>query len=123
LLNRAGVEIDTTLFPVLMLVGMHNKIGIVELANQLGRDHSTVSRQVGRLTSAKLIVSDISKVDKRSKEIKLSDEGKVIVAAVVKARRKLMSEVLADWNDRSLGELQSNLSKLADALDQTIITD
>ena len=46
ILTRAGVSLDTALFPLLVRVSMQRNLTIGELADQVGRDYSTVSRQI-----------------------------------------------------------------------------
>jgi len=113
LLNKAGVHLDTALLPIIVRVGVQKKLGIVELADQLGRDHSTVSRQVGKLQAVGLVISDNAKFDRRVREVKLSTEGRTILSKIVKARRALMREALSGWSDESLKELQRSLKKLS----------
>lgn len=116
LLNKAGVRLDTALLPIVVRVGVQKKLGIVELADQLGRDHSTVSRQVDKLQVDGLVISDSAKFDGRVREVKLSTEGKAILSKIVKARRALMREALSGWDDASVQELQRNLKKLSSSL-------
>lgn len=116
LLKKAGVTLDTALLPIVVRVGVQKKLGIVELADQLGRDHSTVSRQVDRLQAMGLVVTDSAKSDGRVREIRLSDEGKVALTKLTRARRALMREALAGWSDRELDALNSSLGHLANSL-------
>jgi DNA-binding MarR family transcriptional regulator len=118
LLNRAGVKLDTALFPIIVRVGVHEKTGIVKLANELGRDYTTVSRQVDKLEAAALIVSDTPDSDRRIREIRLTDQGKMIVEKIVEARWALMNEALLDWDDSDLSALKSSLDHLAKSLAQ-----
>lgn len=115
-LQKAGVELDPALFPIVVRVGVHKKIGVGELADQLGRDYSTVSRQVDKLETLHLVTSAASKADKRVREIQLSPPGKTLVAKIGKARRALMAEALANWDAASLAALQSSLQRLAQSL-------
>ncbi len=116
LLKRAGVELDTALFPIIMRVGLQQKIGLVELADQLGRDHSTVSRQVDKLEADSLVLSAAPAADRRVREIRLSDRGKAMAEKLVDARRILMSEALAGWAEEDLLELHDSLQRLARSL-------
>src|SRR5215467_12184501 len=50
LLQEAGVSLDRALFPLLVVIGRRDAVGIIELAGLVGRDHSTVSRQVATMT-------------------------------------------------------------------------
>lgn len=44
LLREAGVSIDWALFPLFVRIGAAGSLSVVELADQVGRDHSTISR-------------------------------------------------------------------------------
>lgn len=46
ILQAAGIQLEQMLFPLLVAVGRHGPVGVVELADHLGRDYTTVSRQV-----------------------------------------------------------------------------
>lgn len=46
ILQAAGVQLEQILFPLLVAVGRYGPVGVVELADHLGRDYTTVSRQV-----------------------------------------------------------------------------
>ena len=46
LIKAAGIPLDRALFPLLVSVERFGPIGIVELADRVGRDYTTVSRQI-----------------------------------------------------------------------------
>ncbi len=45
ILQAAGIQLEQMLFPLLVAVGRHGPVGVVELADHLGRDYTTVSRR------------------------------------------------------------------------------
>ena len=49
LIREAGITLDRALFPLLVGIQRFGPIGVVELADRAGRDHTTVSRQGGSL--------------------------------------------------------------------------
>ena len=55
LLKEAGVSLDRALFPLLVGIERYGPIGVVDLADKAGRDHTTISRQVTKLESLGLI--------------------------------------------------------------------
>ena len=55
MVREAGISLDRALFPLLVLVERLGPIGVVELADRVGRDYTTVSRQVAKLESLGLI--------------------------------------------------------------------
>ena len=55
LIKEAGIPLDRALFPLLVSVERFGPIGVVELADRVGRDYTTVSRQVAKLESLGLV--------------------------------------------------------------------
>jgi len=51
LVRDAAIPLDRALFPLLVAVERFGPIGVVDLADRVGRDYTTVSRQVARLES------------------------------------------------------------------------
>ena len=51
LIREAGIPLDRALFPLLVGIERFGPIGVVELADRVGRDYTTVSRQVAKLES------------------------------------------------------------------------
>ena len=55
LLREAGVSLDRALFPLLVLIQRRGPLGVGELADRVGRDYTTVSRQVAKLENLGLV--------------------------------------------------------------------
>jgi len=55
LLQAAGVTLDRVLFPLLVVIGQREPIGVMELAGRARRDHTTVSRPVAKLEGLGLV--------------------------------------------------------------------
>jgi DNA-binding MarR family transcriptional regulator len=55
LTRAAGIPLDRALFPLLVAIERFGPIGIVEMADRVGRDYTTVSRQVAKLESLGLV--------------------------------------------------------------------
>jgi len=116
LLQRAGVSLDTALFPLVIRLNVHGALGIVELAEQVDRDYSTVSRQVDKLVKLGLVVAANKTTDKRVRQVTLSRTGKTIVKKIAAAREKIMYEALHDWDETQLAELHRTLAHLAETV-------
>ncbi|WP_394779880.1 MarR family winged helix-turn-helix transcriptional regulator [Undibacterium sp.] len=114
LLKRADVSLDRALFPLLVRIGMRGPIGVVELAELAGRDHSTVSRQVARLEEMGLIIRSAGKTDQRVREAAVTEAGQLMVDQISEARNRLIDEALADWSNKDRAELARLVRKLAD---------
>ncbi len=61
LLEEAGVVLDRALFPLLIVIERKGPIGVVELAELVGRDYTTVSRQVSKLHGLRLLSRGLRK--------------------------------------------------------------
>jgi DNA-binding MarR family transcriptional regulator len=116
LLREAGVALDRALFPLLVVIERRGPIGIVDLADFVGRDHTTVSRQVAKLEGLKLVVRRAGKADRRVREATVTAKGKTITDAIDAARQRMATSTLAAWNERDLKTLARLLRRLADDL-------
>lgn len=104
LLKEAGVLLDRALFPLLVRIGASNSLNVAALAEQVGRDQSTVSRQTAKLERLGLIKRRAGRADQRAREAVITVEGRRLVQAITKARRRLFDKLLAEW---SIGDVQA----------------
>ena len=118
LLQAAGVQLEQLLFPLLVAIGRRGPIGVVELADNLGRDYTTVSRQVKKLEAQGLAHKQPNANDRRISEVTLSEQGQAIFAQIARARQKLMNQVLANWSPDEVQALFTLTRKYADSLQQ-----
>jgi DNA-binding MarR family transcriptional regulator len=116
LLREAGITIDRALFPLLVRIGAAGSIGVADLADQVGRDHSTISRQTAKLESLGLITRQPSPSDQRVREAAMTAEGRRVVRAITAARRRLLERLLAGWTAEEREAIARLNRKLADAM-------
>jgi DNA-binding MarR family transcriptional regulator len=116
LLREAGVSLDRALFPLLVALGARGALGVAELAEQVGRDHTTVSRQLAKLESLELVARTGGESDRRRRATQLTDDGRKVVRAITLARRRLLSRVLAGWSELDRAALADLNRRFADAL-------
>ncbi len=116
LLEAAGVSLPRALFPLLVRIGASGAIGVTMLAEQVGRDHSTISRQVAALESLGLVKRRTSMQDSRVNEAAITPKGKATVDRITKARRDLMGELLSGWSRTERHDLARLNQKLTDAM-------
>ena len=114
LIASAGVDLDRALFPLLVRIDRRGPLGIGELAELVGRDYTTVSRQVAKLESLGLVARQVNGQDSRIKEALVTDAGKAMAQALDGAREKLMAAMLADWDKQDVADLARLMRKLAD---------
>src|SRR5277367_5279870 len=82
LLREAGVSLDRALFPLLIVIERKGPIGVVELAELVGRDYTTVSRQIAKLDGIGVINRRLSKTDNRVREAVITAKGKEMTSAL-----------------------------------------
>jgi DNA-binding MarR family transcriptional regulator len=114
LLQEAGVPLDRALFPLLVVLGRRGTVGIMELADLVGRDHSTVSRQVATLTQLGLVTRHAGTRDRRERKVAATQEGLAIAHALDAARERLIQPVVARWDEQDWQTFVSLLRRFAD---------
>ncbi|MFK3662846.1 MarR family winged helix-turn-helix transcriptional regulator [Scandinavium sp. NPDC088450] len=116
LLAAADVKLDQALFPLLVAIGRYGPIGVVDLADRLGRDYTTVSRQVKRLHEMGLAKKQPAERDKRISEVSLAEQGKALTESIDDARQRLMNAIFADWQEEEVGQLFRLVRKYAESV-------
>jgi DNA-binding MarR family transcriptional regulator len=116
LIREAGIALDRALFPLLVLIGRFGPIGVVDLANRLGRDYTTVSRQVARLESLGLAKRRPHAADRRVRASVVTAKGRAAIERLDAARERIGRAVLAEWDPREMDALARLLRKFADAI-------
>ena len=118
LIKEAGIALDRALFPLLVGIERFGPIGVVEMADRVGRDYTTVSRQVAKLESLGLVARQGSAADKRVREAVISPKGKAMIDMVDAARDRIGRAIFATWEARDVDELVRLMRKFADALNE-----
>ena len=116
LLREAGVSLDRALFPLLVRISVAASIGVAELAEQAGRDASTVSRQIARLEELGLVSRQPGRKDLRIREARITGAGFNTIHAITAARRRLLDQLLSNWTREERESLPKLLRKLADEM-------
>jgi DNA-binding MarR family transcriptional regulator len=116
LLRDAGVSLDRALFPLLVLIQRRGPLGIGALADWVGRDHTTVSRQVAKLERLDLVIRRAAKSDRRVTEAVVTEKGQAMSERLDAARERLARNALAGWSEHDLEELARLLRRFADNL-------
>ncbi len=116
LMKAAGVPLDRALFPLLVGIERFGPIGVVELADRVGRDYTTVSRQVAKLESLGLAERRESVADRRVREAAITRKGRAMTDRVDAARERIGRAVFETWEARDVDELERLMRKFADAI-------
>lgn len=116
MLEMAGLPLERALFPLLVLVEKLGPIGVVDLASRVGRDYTTVSRQVARLEELRLVTRRASAADARVREAVITRQGKVANQAIDRARERLAIAMFKDWSREDFDQLVRLMRRLADEM-------
>ena len=115
LIKEAGIPLDRALFPLLVGIERFGPIGVVELADRVGRDYTTVSRQVAKLESLGLVERRGAAADRRVREAVVSSRGKAMTDLVDAARERIGRAIFESWDEAEIDELVRLMRKFADA--------
>lgn len=116
MVREAGIALDRALFPLLVLVERLGPIGVVELADRVGRDYTTVSRQVAKLESLGLIDRQASATDRRVRESVITAKGKAMTDRVDEARERIGLAIFSTWEQQDVENLVRLMSKFAQGI-------
>lgn len=116
LIEEAGIPLDRALFPLLVSVERFGPIGVVDLADRIGRDYTTVSRQLAKLESLGLAERRANGTDRRVREAVVTHKGKAMTDLVDAARDRIGRAIFERWSAREIDELVRLMRKFADAL-------
>lgn len=116
LIREAGIPLDRALFPLLVGIERFGPIGVVDMADRVGRDYTTVSRQVAKLESLGLVTRQDSARDRRVREAVVTPKGKAMTDLLDAARERLGRAIFETWDAHDIDELVRLMRKFADAL-------
>jgi DNA-binding MarR family transcriptional regulator len=116
LIEEAGIPLDRALFPLLVGIGRFGPIGVVDLADRVGRDYTTVSRQVARLVSLGLVKRRSNGADRRVREAVITASGKAMTDLVDAARERIGRTIFKTWDAHEIDELVRLMRRFADAV-------
>ncbi|SDV03693.1 MarR family winged helix-turn-helix transcriptional regulator [Pseudomonas mucidolens] len=118
LIAEAGVHLDQALFRLLVVIERVGPIGVVDLAGRLGRDYTTISRQVSKLERMELVIRHENSEDRRMREAVVSAKGKAITDQIDQARERLARGIFQDWAAEDITDLVRLMRQFAKALEQ-----
>jgi DNA-binding MarR family transcriptional regulator len=116
LLREAGITLDRALFPLLVRLKFAPGMSVARLAEQVGRDPSTVSRQIAKLEELGLVKRPAARDDLRVREAAITKAGSRTVAAITAARRKLLGALLEGWTSEERHVFPLLVQRLADSM-------
>ncbi len=121
LMSEMSMPLERALLPLLVRIDRRGPIGVVELADVVGRDYTTVSRQVARLDELGLVVRRPGARDKRVREAEVTEAGREMADAVDRMREELVGELMADWTNAERRDLARLLKRMASDMNEWMV--
>lgn len=116
MIRQAGIRLDRALFPLLIGIGKLGPIGVVDLADRVGRDYTTVSRQVAKLATLGLVERRAGETDARMRVATITPQGKIMTDAVDGARDAKARELFQSWSTEDFDNMVRLVRRLAAAI-------
>ena len=123
MVHAAGISLDRALFPLLVSIERFGPIGVVELADRIGRDYTTVSKQVSKLHNLGLVERRSNARDGRVRETAVTPEGKAMTDLVDAARERIGRAIFETWDNDDISALVRLTRKFADAIKDARVTE
>jgi DNA-binding MarR family transcriptional regulator len=114
MVRAAGISLDRALFPLLVSIERRGPIGVVDLADRVGRDYTTVSRQVAKLESLGLVERKESAADRRVREATITPRGEAMTDLIDGARERMGRAIFASWDQQDVEDLVRLMRRFAD---------
>lgn len=117
LIQEAGLKLDQALFRLLVVIERVGPIGVVELADRLGRDYTTISRQVAKLATMELVTRRGNPQDRRIREATIAPKGQEMTDRLDAARERLARGIFQSWTPQDVSDLVRLMAKFAGDLE------
>ena len=121
LMSEMAMPLERALLPLLVRIDRRGPIGVVELADLVGRDYTTVSRQVARLDELGLVVRRSGIRDKRVREAEVTELGREMADAIDRMREQLVGELMADWTNAERRDLARLMKRFANDMNEWVL--
>jgi len=107
---------DTTWVPLFHLHAADQALTLKQLAQRVGLDSSTLVRVVDLLESRGLVVRETDASDRRSKSLRLTEQGLAVVADVRGKLLQVEAQVLEGMDARIVSTLREGMQQLHERL-------
>jgi DNA-binding MarR family transcriptional regulator len=114
-IQSAPVPVTVQQYRILVLLGVRGGLTVGELAELSGVNQSNASRLCDRLQKLELVVRRRAEDDARLVRIELTTQGKRVVEAVMRRRRREVADVLERLSDTQSRAVVDALAAFNDA--------
>lgn len=116
MIATAGVNLEAAAFRVFGGVAHLQPASVGEIAVILGKNYSSISRQIDKLEAAGLVRTYPSSSDSRIRVSELTKQGEEINSMISLTRQRFMREAMEDWTIEEQNVLLNQLKRLFEAL-------
>lgn len=119
IIREAGIPLNRALFPLLVRIERQGPIGVVELADSVGRNYTSVSRQVAKLEALGFVRRQPGAEDKRVRESVITDKGRALTDKVDMARARIGDAIFNAWSEQEVTDLVRLMRRFANDLHES----
>ncbi|WP_433944734.1 MarR family winged helix-turn-helix transcriptional regulator [Paenibacillus sp. SN-8-1] len=116
MIASAGVNLEAATFRILVGIGHLSQTSVGDLAAMMGKNYSSVSRQIDKLETAGLVHTYPSSSDSRIRVSELTEYGEEVISTINLTRERIMREALADWSPEERSDLLDHLRRLFESM-------
>ncbi|MFP4975222.1 MarR family winged helix-turn-helix transcriptional regulator [Paenibacillus sp. CN-4] len=116
MIAEAGVNLEEAAFRVFVGIGHVQPTSVGDLAAMMGKNYSSVSRQIDKLEAAGLVHTYPSNSDSRIRVSELTKSGEELNTMISLTRERIMREAMADWTLEEKTNLLHNLRRLFESM-------
>ncbi len=114
-----GHDCEGRWFGVLFLLSRNERMGITELADEIGQTHSAISQLSKKLAAEGLVTSVVDPGDSRRRLLELSSEGRAYVGRLQPMWRSVTAAITRILQDANASGLLGLIAGVEEQLDQT----
>jgi DNA-binding MarR family transcriptional regulator len=115
---RGQSEVERAMHVVLYVLADTGPLRVSALAERLGTDPSTTSRQTGELVKRDLLRKLPDPDDRRASLLAVTDAGHEVVGAMKQRRHEHLATAVDGFDDHELAQFTALLTRFVDGLEQ-----
>ncbi len=113
-----GLDLTPVQFGALTMTRHHPGIDQVTLAGLIAYDKATIGDVVSRLVAKGLLARKVSKTDRRSRELHVTDEGVTLLARMVPGVQRVQDQLLAALSESEQAQFLDLLKRVTESVNE-----
>ncbi|WP_349768720.1 MarR family winged helix-turn-helix transcriptional regulator [Rhodobacter sp. NTK016B] len=101
--KEAGFDLTSVQFAAMDAIRAHPGIDQAGVAALIAYDRATIGGVIDRLVSKGLVAREVSRRDRRAREVRLTDEGERVFAAMLPVVRGVQDAILSELSEDERG--------------------